>query len=139
MHPMSGDNKHHGHAGMLGKITSKIQSDQQGLRDSEFDRAPRSQSMNGSSSNDGREHTGNPLLDRTMEDGTSMKNAYLNPAFYREQPKLWLPRDQLGLSAEQVQKAREHGVDITDEDATIDQKAKLELQRDTLPGQDFDP
>lgn len=89
---------------------------------------------------DGDQHgSGNPLLNRTMDDGTSIKEAYLNPAFYKDQPTLWLPRDQLGLSAEQVSKARSHGVDITDEDATIDQKAKIEIQRDTLPGQDFDP
>jgi hypothetical protein len=101
---------------------------------SEFDGSRRDDGQGGN-----QHGTGNPLLDRTMDDGTPIKHAYLNPVFYREQPMLWLPRDQLGLSAEQVSKARSHGIDITDEDATIDQKAKIEIQRDTLPGQDFDP
>lgn len=78
-------------------------------------------------------------LGRTLEDGTPMDKAYLNPVFYRDQPKLWLPRDELGISAEQVLKARAHGVDITDEDATVTPKGKIEIQRDTLPGQSFDP
>ncbi|KAK9898455.1 DUF221-domain-containing protein [Cystobasidium minutum MCA 4210] len=77
-------------------------------------------------------------LARTMEDGTPMDKAYLNPIFYREQPTLWLPRDELGISNEQVLKASAHGVNITDHDATITQKGKIEIQRDTLPGQGFD-
>lgn len=136
MHPVdhesgSGNN----HSGMFNKLAHTVQGgDKKGLKGSNFDHEPRS----GSRSQDG-EHSGNPLLDRTLEDGTSMRHAYLNPAFYRDQPTLWLPRDQLGLSAEQVSKARSHGVDITDEDATVNEKGKIEIQRDTLPGQDFDP
>ncbi|KAK9898454.1 DUF221-domain-containing protein [Cystobasidium minutum MCA 4210] len=136
MHLINSDgtgNSHHG--GMLNKLSSTVHGDdKRGLKGSNFDTEPRSRDR----SQDG-ERTGNPLLDRTMEDGTPMNYAYLNPAFYRDQPTLWLPRDNLGLSAEQVSKARSHGVDITDEDATMNEKAKIELQRDTLPGQDFDP
>lgn len=73
------------------------------------------------------------------DDNVPIEKAYLNPAFYRDQPMLWIPRDELGLSPEQISKARGHGVDITDDGATLDNKAKLELQRDTLPGQGFDP
>lgn len=137
-----GHNDKTGHQGFINKFAHDIsgKEHQRTLRGSEFDSAPRNGSQNGDDEYDDNDtRTGNPLLDRRMDDGTSIKNAYLNPAFYKEQPKLWIPRDQLGLSAEQVQKARSHGVDITDEDATIDEKAKLEIQRDTLPGRDFDP
>ena len=139
MHLLGGNTTSHGgqgHHGFINKLAQDVsgKEHQTTLRGSEFDRAPRSNSHNGS---EGR--SANPLLNKTMDDGTSIKDAYLNPAFYRDQPMLWLPRDQLGLSAEQVSKARSHGVSITDEDATIDEKAKIEIQRDTLPGQDFDP
>lgn len=140
MHLLGGShNDKTGHQGFINKFANDIsgKEHQRTLKGSEFDTGPRSGSQDGHQGDDMR--TGNPLLDRRMDDGTPIKHAYLNPVFYREQPTLWLPRDQLGLSAEQVQKARSHGVDITDEDATIDEKAKLKLQRDTLPGQDFDP
>lgn len=81
----------------------------------------------------------NGLLSRTMQDGTPMSQAYLNPVFYRDQPTLWLPRDDLGISGEQVMLARSRGVDMTDLDATISPKGKVDIQRDTLPGQPFDP
>ena len=81
----------------------------------------------------------NGILNRLMPDGTPMDKAYLNPIFYREQPTLWLPRDDLGISSEQVTNARSHGVDMTDGDATISAKGKVDIQRDTLPGQPFDP
>lgn len=81
----------------------------------------------------------NGILSRLMPDGTPMDKAYLNPIFYRDQPTLWLPRDELGISNEQVMNARMRGVDMTDGDATINQKGKVDIQRDTLPGQPFDP
>lgn len=78
-------------------------------------------------------------LGKLMDDGTPMDKAYLNPVFYRDQPTLWIPRDEMGISAEQVIHARAHSVSITDEDATISPKGKIEIRRDTLPGQAFDP
>jgi len=50
----------------------------------------------------------------------------------------WLPRDKLGLSQDAIRSARAKGIDATDEDAIINDKGKIEVFRDTLPGQSFD-
>jgi hypothetical protein len=65
--------------------------------------------------------------------------AFEHPALWRDQPTVWLPRDQLGLSKEAVERGRRRNILITDDDATIDEKAKVEITRDTVPGEDFNP
>jgi hypothetical protein len=132
------DSQQQAHQGLGSKIGGLLHGgSKQGGSKIEADARQNTARSDDSNSDNDNEH--NPLLQRRMEDGTSMKHAYLNPVFYRDQPKLWIPRDRHGLSTEQVSSARGHGVDITDEDATIDEKAKVEIQRDTLPGQGFDP
>jgi hypothetical protein len=53
-------------------------------------------------------------------------------------PQIWLPRDPLGLSDEAVKNARAHNISITDRDATIDDKGKVRISRDSIPGTEFD-
>jgi hypothetical protein len=65
--------------------------------------------------------------------------AFEHPALWRDQPTVWLPRDQLGLSKEAVERGRRRNILITDDDATIDEKAKVEITRDAVPGEDFNP
>ena len=65
--------------------------------------------------------------------------AFEHPALWRDQPTVWLPNDQLGLSREAVERARRRNVLITDDDATIDEKGKVDISRDTVPGEDFAP
>ena len=65
------------------------------------------------------------------------ENTFHHPALYRNQPTIWLPKDSLGLSSEAVQNARARGIDITDQEADINDKGKLEIYRDTVPGLDF--
>lgn len=48
-----------------------------------------------------------------------MKNAYLNPAFTSKTPKIWLPRDEKGLSKSEVQANEKDGLSSTDEGAEL--------------------
>ncbi|KAJ4301600.1 hypothetical protein N0V90_003693 [Kalmusia sp. IMI 367209] len=58
------------------------------------------------------------------------RKAYLHPAIVAEPPVIWLARDQLGVSAKEVSTLREtlgeHGVNVTDEDAIVNEKGKVE-------------
>jgi hypothetical protein len=65
------------------------------------------------------------------------EHTFHHPALYYGQPTIWLPRDKLGISEEAVRNARQRGIDITDSDAKIDDKGKIEIFRDTVPGTDF--
>lgn len=84
-----------------------------------------------------------PSVDFTHQDaemdGGLNHNAFEHPALWRDQPTIWLPRDPLGLSQEAVSRARRRNVLITDDDATIDEKGKVDITRDTVPGEDFNP
>ncbi|ODV94923.1 hypothetical protein PACTADRAFT_86113 [Pachysolen tannophilus NRRL Y-2460] len=63
------------------------------------------------------------------------QNAYVNPAFSDPEPQIWVPRDNLGLSTIQIEKAKENGVFVTDENAAIDEKGKIEY---TGPPPDYE-
>ena len=50
----------------------------------------------------------------------------------------WIPQDKLGLSRDAIARANAKGIDMTDTDASINDKGKIEVSRGTLPGVDFD-
>lgn len=54
-----------------------------------------------------------------------LANAYENPAFTSKTPKLWLPRDQAGVSRDEIKENEEAGIPTTDEAAEIDENGKL--------------
>ena len=54
-----------------------------------------------------------------------LANAYGNPAFTSKTPKLWLPRDQAGVSRDEIAENEEAGIPTTDEAAEIDENGKL--------------
>ncbi|KAJ4351591.1 uncharacterized protein N0V89_006934 [Didymosphaeria variabile] len=58
------------------------------------------------------------------------RKAYLHPAIVEEPPVIWLARDPLGVSMKEVgelkEKLTEHGVEVTDEGAIVNQKGKVE-------------
>ena len=80
---------------------------------------------------------GGSEADRELASGLDEKT-FMHPALYREQPTVWLPRDNLGLSREAVERARKRGVRITDEDATIDDEGTVDIQTMEPPGEDHD-
>jgi len=59
-----------------------------------------------------------------------LANAYENPAFTSKTPKLWLPRDQAGVSRDEIAENEEAGIPTTDEAAEIDENGKLWYDRD---------
>lgn len=71
-----------------------------------------------------------PHLSEPVRPYTSREReeAYLNPALSSAAPVVWLARDQYGLSRREVDDSRYQvgeGLEITDEDAWFDDKAKI--------------
>ena len=52
-----------------------------------------------------------------------------HPSTYAEQPWIWVPRDQLGLSAVFVREFRALGVHASDEGAVMDERGNVEVNR----------
>lgn len=53
------------------------------------------------------------------------ENAYFPPAVVAETPLLWIPRDEAGISRQEVQHSGKV-IPITDEGCTLDEKNKLQ-------------
>jgi len=65
------------------------------------------------------------LLDvNNMYEETVEENAYFPPSVTAELPLLWIPRDEAGISAQEVQHSGKI-LPITDEGVTLDEKNKL--------------
>ncbi|CUM67563.1 uncharacterized protein PRCAT00005263001 [Priceomyces carsonii] len=54
-----------------------------------------------------------------------LKTAYDDPAVTNEEPHIWIARDEMGLSEIEKNKALENGVDVSDDNATFDEKGDL--------------
>lgn len=67
-------------------------------------------------------------------DDSYHENKFDHPAFWEAQPTIWLPRDKLGISQEAIAEAQKRNIDMTDEDARLNEKGKIEVSRPTLPG-----
>ncbi|KAJ5754934.1 hypothetical protein N7533_004477, partial [Penicillium manginii] len=57
------------------------------------------------------------------------RNAYFNPAINAQAPLLWIPRDPLGISRQEVAHSS-RVIPITDEDAFVDENAKITWDMD---------
>ncbi|KAK6198673.1 uncharacterized protein RJT21DRAFT_50437 [Scheffersomyces amazonensis] len=55
-----------------------------------------------------------------------LKTAYDDPAVTDDEPHIWVPKDDLGLSTIEKNKALENGVDVSDENAGFDEKHSVE-------------
>jgi hypothetical protein len=71
-------------------------------------------------------------LDRGTRDGDEpqlseedIAKAYVAPAFTSKTPKLWIPRDSLGVSKEEIRHNEEVDIPTTDDAAEIDENGKL--------------
>jgi len=60
----------------------------------------------------------------TLKDD-DMEKAYLAPALTSKTPKMWIPRDKLGVSKEEIEQNQAEGLQTTDEGAEIDEKGSL--------------
>lgn len=55
-----------------------------------------------------------------------VRTAYDDPAVTNEEPHIWIPRDAIGLSEIEKNKALKNGVDVSDSDAGFDEKGRTE-------------
>ena len=70
------------------------------------------------------------------EDEDFDAHGFDHPSTYEEQPWIWVPRDELGLSAYFVEEFRALGVEASDEGATMDEKGNVEVNR-SPPDEDW--
>ncbi|KAF2843469.1 DUF221-domain-containing protein [Patellaria atrata CBS 101060] len=59
-----------------------------------------------------------------------VKNAYLHPALTSKTPKLWLVRDQMGLSRREIEENGKVGIGSSDEGAELDGKGNVVWSED---------
>lgn len=57
------------------------------------------------------------------------QNAYFHPSISAKAPLLWIPRDPLGISTQEIAHTS-RAIDITDEDAWLDEKNKIQWDTD---------
>jgi calcium permeable stress-gated cation channel len=57
-----------------------------------------------------------------------MRKAYLNPALTSETPKLWLVRDEMGISKHEMEENEAVGISTTDEGAFLDPRNRVRLE-----------
>ena len=63
------------------------------------------------------------------DDSVFDEHAFDHPSAYVEQPWIWLPKDDLGLSEALVQELKASGVGASDEGASIDYQGTVEVSR----------
>lgn len=61
-----------------------------------------------------------------------IRTAYLNPALTSKTPKLWLVRDEMGISKHEIQENEAAGIPSTDEGASLDDKNEIVWPMDDL-------
>lgn len=59
-----------------------------------------------------------------------VRNAYVNPALTSKMPKVWIPKDQYGVSAEEIEANKAAGLSTTDEGASLDKNGNLSWAED---------
>ncbi|SCU88901.1 LAFA_0E15170g1_1 [Lachancea sp. 'fantastica'] len=65
------------------------------------------------------------VLNSTVKyDKDFLETAYTDPSVTDPAPKLWIARDPLGLSTQQILLARTHGVEVSDEFTGYDEKSR---------------
>ena len=60
------------------------------------------------------------------------RNAYYNPAVASQTPLLWIPRDEMGISRQEVSHSS-RVIPITDEDAYFDEKGNVKFNEEERP------
>jgi calcium permeable stress-gated cation channel len=59
-----------------------------------------------------------------------VQNAFKSPAFTSKMPKVWIPKDQHGVSANEIEANDKAGIPTTDEGATLDREGNLSWAED---------
>ena len=61
-----------------------------------------------------------------------IRTAYVSPALTSKTPKLWLVRDEMGISKHEIQENEAVGIPSTDEGASLDEKNDIKWPIDDL-------
>lgn len=61
----------------------------------------------------------------------TLKHAYHHPAITAKPPKLWIVKDELGVSEQEIKESKKV-IDISDDRAHFDEKGKIQWDRDDL-------
>jgi hypothetical protein len=59
-----------------------------------------------------------------------LETAYLNPALTSKTPKLWLAKDEMGISKHEIEENEAVGIPATDEGAFLDEKNRVRWEED---------
>lgn len=59
--------------------------------------------------------------------GEQLKKAYLNPALTSPTPVIWIARDSIGVSRNEITEIEQSGLKASDQGAWLDEKGKLKL------------
>ena len=65
-------------------------------------------------------------------DDKTAETAFFHPAIKAKLPKIWLVKDILGISKEEIALTKKKGIDVTDEGASFDEKGKIEWDHEHL-------
>ncbi|KAH8092574.1 phosphate metabolism protein-domain-containing protein, partial [Cristinia sonorae] len=83
-----------------------------------------------------RDRDGDGDVDSDDEDLDFDENGFNHPSTYTNQPWIWLPKDEVGVSARLAQEFRDAGVEASDVGAFMDMKGIVEVQRNP-PDEDW--
>ena len=76
----------------------------------------------------GPDASGNPATSKVTPSGDVGVNDFYHPASYEPQRVVWIPRDELGLSAGEVRANIDSGVDASDFAAVMNGKGKVDVE-----------
>jgi len=68
----------------------------------------------------------NTVLVDIVTDHEKVEHAYLHPAITAVEPKIWIARDEAGVSKEELENTRDAGIEASDENAWIGADGKLD-------------
>ncbi|KAI1817249.1 DUF221-domain-containing protein [Poronia punctata] len=80
-----------------------------------------------------REGDYHDILEHVEYTEEDLARAYLDPALTSQTPVIWLARDSMGASQNEIQENEEHGLKASDEGAWLDEKGRVQWSTD-----DFD-
>ncbi|KAI4748591.1 DUF221-domain-containing protein [Aureobasidium sp. EXF-12298] len=74
-------------------------------------------------------HFNEPIRPYSNEE---LEFAFQPPSLANEQQLIWIARDEYGLSSQEVAGCKEHDIPATDEEATLDEKAKVQWSQERI-------
>lgn len=83
-----------------------------------------------------RDRDGDGDIDSDDDDLDFDENGFMHPSTYTNQPWIWLPKDEVGVSERLVKEFQAAGVEASDLGALMDTRGNVEVQRNP-PDEDW--